>query len=81
MKTNPDKLLGWNFEEEEISAGVYRVVAVDCMGRKVERTGTDLEKLRAECRRDVENIQQNLIEGRTFRVELPDSNIGRVQSL
>lgn len=58
-ETNPDKLAGWIFEEEEVSAGVYRVTAVDLLGRKVERTGTDLEKLRAQCRQDVEDIQRS----------------------
>ena len=62
METNPDKLAGWTFEEDEISAGVYRVTAVDRMGRKVERTGTNPEKLRVECRQDIEHIQRSLDE-------------------
>lgn len=62
METNPDRLAGWTFKEDEISAGVYRVSAVDSMGRKAERTGTDPEKLRAECRKDAEAIQRNLDE-------------------
>jgi len=62
METNPDRLAGWTFKEDEISAGVYRVTAVDSMGRKAERTGTDPEKLRAECRKDAEAIQRSLDE-------------------
>ena len=62
METNPDKLAGWTFEEDEISAGVYRVTAVDRVGRKVERTGTNPEQLRAECRQDIQDIQRILDE-------------------
>jgi len=62
METNPDNLAGWTFNEEEISASVYRVTAIDRVGRKVERTGTDPEKLRAECRQDAEGIQRNIDE-------------------
>lgn len=42
---------------EEISVGVYCVTAVDSRGRKIERTGTDPEKIRLECIQEVESIQ------------------------
>ena len=57
MDTNFNKLEDWVFEIEEISAGVYRVSAVDRMGRKVERTGTDPDQLRSECQQDAKDIQ------------------------
>lgn len=60
MKTNHETIEGWTFEEEEISAGVYRVTAIDRMGRKVARTGTDPRTLQLQCRQDAEGIQHGL---------------------
>ena len=62
MKTNDSRFAGWSFAVEEVSAGVYRASAVDHMGRKVEMTGTDPDKLSGECRRAAEEIEQSTIE-------------------
>jgi len=60
METNPNNLAGWTFQEEEVSAGVYRVTGIDHMGRKVQRSGTDPDRLKAECRRDAQDIQRRI---------------------
>jgi len=61
MKTNDSRLAGWSFEVEEVSAGVCRVSAVDRLGRRVERTGTEPEKLHHECRRAAEEIERGAV--------------------
>lgn len=42
----------WNFEVEEVSAGIYRATGEDPSGRRVERTGSDPDALLARCRED-----------------------------
>ena len=43
---------GWEFDVEEVSAGVYRVTAVDSVGRRVEMTGEDPEATLSRCARE-----------------------------
>ncbi len=62
MEAKDNKHVEWTFSEEELSAGVYRVTAVDRMGRRVERTGIDPAQLRCECGKDVEHIERTLAE-------------------
>ena len=62
MKAKADKLAGWVFHAEEVSAGVYKVSAIDRAGRNVERTGTDPDKLRDACRKDAEEIERQIID-------------------
>lgn len=50
-------LPGWVFEVSEESAGVFRVRGIDRDGRSVEVTGTDPEKLFAECRSQAKQMQ------------------------
>lgn len=47
-----DEPAGWEFQIDEVSAGVYRVHGVDAAGRSVEATGTDPERLLEKCRQD-----------------------------
>jgi len=51
IKTFP-KLPEWKFELDEVSAGVYKVVGTDKTGRTVSSTGTDLEELIEQCKKD-----------------------------
>lgn len=43
-------LPGWTFTIDEVSAGAYRVLAVDSAGRSVEAAGSDPEELLEHCR-------------------------------
>ena len=52
MKEDVELLKDWTFKIDEISANVYRVQGVDSLGRSVERTGTNPEKLLADCKTD-----------------------------
>ena len=55
MIINDDKL-GWEFHIEEVSAGVYQVRGSDEMGRSVEKQGTNLDVLLAECKEAAFNL-------------------------
>lgn len=50
-KTFPD-LPGWQFEMDEVSAGVYEVTARHRAGHCVSARDTDLEAALQQCRRD-----------------------------
>jgi hypothetical protein len=52
------ELPGWSFEVNEVSAGVYDVVASDSAGHRVESKGTDPDTLLQECRRSAERIMK-----------------------
>jgi hypothetical protein len=45
---NLEGLPNWSVELKEVSAGVYKATAVHTLGPRIERTGTDEEKLIAE---------------------------------
>ena len=40
-----DKLTNWTIETDEVSAGVYKVVAKHRLGPSIERSGTNPEDL------------------------------------
>jgi len=44
------ELPGWIFDVDEVSAGVYQVVASDIKGHRICRVGTDPTALIEECR-------------------------------
>lgn len=48
----------WEFSVEEVSAGVYWVKGCDSLGRSVETTGTDPEKLLSECVEAASKLQR-----------------------
>ena len=48
IKILPD-LPGWTFEIEEVSAGVYKVVARDKHGQMLSNKGTDPDGLLKSC--------------------------------
>jgi len=45
---NLEGLPNWRVELKEVSAGVYKATAVHTLGPRIERTGTDEEKLIGE---------------------------------
>lgn len=53
------ELVGWSFDADEVSAGVYLAVGSDCYGRRIEKTGTDPEALIEACRRDAVRMMKD----------------------
>ena len=51
MKFDDKRLSSWDVCVEEVSAGVYRVVARDNEGRTVETIGEDPDMMLVECAR------------------------------
>lgn len=49
---------GWTMSIEEVSAGVYALVARDPAGLTVRRNGTDLALLVEECRADIAELMR-----------------------
>lgn len=50
MKKQFADLPGWEFEIEEVSAGVYRVIGHDRHGHRISFTGVDPDALVEQCR-------------------------------
>lgn len=44
-------LPGWNFDMDEVSAGVYEVVAKDAKGHRISLKGTNLDEVIEECKK------------------------------
>jgi len=58
MAIRDEALPDWAFHVEEVSAGVYSVIATDRAGRTVEKKGIDPEALIMECKQAaIEMIQ------------------------
>ena len=57
-----DLVPGWFFRVNEISNGGYKAGGADLWGRKVSRSGSDLDVLLAECAKDAERIIAQLNE-------------------
>ena len=56
-----NELLNWTFNTDEISAGVYKVVAKHRLGPSVEKSGTDPEELMRQIQNDAKIIEQDLL--------------------
>ncbi len=50
----------WNFELDEVSAGVYKVVGSHKSGHTVTATGTDMDELIEQCKNDAQDISRSL---------------------
>jgi hypothetical protein len=50
---------GWSFDIDEISAGVYHVIAIDEQGHQIFKTGIDPDTLIAECKSEASDIRRN----------------------
>ena len=50
MTVKFDELADWNFEVDEVSAGVYSVTGKNRSGNSVEEKGTDPDRLLAKCK-------------------------------
>jgi hypothetical protein len=53
-------LPGWDFEIDEVSAGVYKIVGVDKSGHEVSATGFDSDELIKQARLDALTIMRSL---------------------
>jgi hypothetical protein len=51
-----DRVAGWFFRVDEVSAGVYVAEGVDLYGRTVSRTGYDPDRLLDECVADASSF-------------------------
>lgn len=69
---------GWEFQVEEVSAGVYRVRGADKVGRSVEATGTDPEQLLQKCKRAAAEIA-DAHHGEQRGIRATTGQTGRVQ--
>lgn len=58
MADNEKGLMGWSFDIDEVSAGVYRARGTDRKGRSIQKTGVDPEVLLADCRRAAAEMDQ-----------------------
>lgn len=56
-KVFPD-LPKWVFEMDEVSAGVYEVVARDALGHYTSVKGTDLDELVKKCKHEAARLEQ-----------------------
>jgi hypothetical protein len=59
MKKSFADLPGWIFDMNEISAGVYEIIAKDSTGCTVSAKGIDLELLIDQCRLDAHKISSH----------------------
>lgn len=60
MRKKFDHLPNWNFELDEISAGVYKVVGVHALGCSVEISGTDPDKLMMQALAEAKKVEDDL---------------------
>lgn len=60
MKETFPECPGWNFEIDEVSAGVYQVTATDSQGRRVQATGTDYDALLLDALRAARKLAKEL---------------------
>ena len=56
MKVRFPMLQGWEFDVDEVSAGVYRVVATDSVGHRVVSTGEDADAILETCKREAARL-------------------------
>jgi hypothetical protein len=56
MKKQFPDLPAWNFDMDEVSAGVYEVIGRDNAGHIVSAKGIDLDSLLEQCRKEARKI-------------------------
>ncbi|MBN2713729.1 MAG: hypothetical protein JXR97_15025 [Planctomycetes bacterium] len=54
-----NELLDWCFDIDEVSAGVYQVVAKDSKGHLIEMTGVNPDKLLNDCKEKAIAVQDS----------------------
>jgi len=65
MKKRYPDLPAWEFELDEVSAGVYEVIGRDKTGNCVSAKGVDLDSLVDQCRKDARRISmRNSVAGK-----------------
>lgn len=62
MKQKFLDLPNWDFDLEEVSAGVYEVVAIDALGHRVSAKGGDLDALVEQCRCEAFQINDSSLQ-------------------
>jgi hypothetical protein len=62
MKQRIDKLPNWTFDVEEISMGVYRMLAEHRWGSRIDLTGIDPDALLKEAVASAEKMEKDLEE-------------------
>jgi hypothetical protein len=60
MKTNIDTLPDWTIQLDEVSAGVYRLIAKHPLGSSIDLTGTDPEELLKQAKTSAEAMEKDL---------------------
>lgn len=56
MKKQYPDLPTWEFELDEVSAGVYEMIGQDKVGNRVSAKGVDLDFLVEQCRKDARKL-------------------------
>jgi cysteine sulfinate desulfinase/cysteine desulfurase-like protein len=56
MKVRFPMLQDWEFDVDEVSAGVYRVVGTDSAGHRVVSTGEDADATLETCKRQAAQL-------------------------
>jgi hypothetical protein len=60
MRKTLDHLPNWAFELDEVSAGVYQVVATHVAGCRIEAKGTEPDDLMEQAAADAEKMDADL---------------------
>lgn len=62
MRKQFDGLPEWEFEIDEVSAGVYRVVAHDRLGHRIRFDGVDPDALVGQCRSAIATLRKTRVD-------------------
>lgn len=63
MRKQFDGLPEWEFEIDEVSAGVYQVIGHDRLGHRIRFTGTDPDALVDQCRSAIALLRKASVDG------------------
>lgn len=63
MKRSFPDLPEWSFDIDEISAGVYQIIATDRGGHRISKTGIDPDGLIDECKREARSMNSGKSSG------------------
>lgn len=58
MAVEFNELPGWQFDADEISAGVFKVIGMDQQGQSVEAIGPDPDELIRKCKQDALRVMR-----------------------
>lgn len=69
MRRSFSDLPEWSFDIDEISAGVYQIIAIDRKGHRISKTGIDPDGLIDECRHEARSMIPSSSSGETSPTE------------